>query len=369
MNGIIGSSIVPQGPQRILFLSATGWLGGPSRSLHLVIAHCERHWRCVLASPAGELADLVMGQGAAEEFVRLRRNPRWRKTSRLAASIVASTWLVTHGRIVNVVHANGLSELNAIAPGALISRIPVVVWSHSSAASPYAGRMARVWRRVLPSIRWAAVSEAARSVLVSSVGLSTDDVRIIANPIDLPAMTPNVGVRARISPTRVAYMSEPTELKGFGVLVETARLLEDERIEWRLYTTFVGRDSALRETSALRNVRVCGRTQNMASAYEQSDIVFVPSLVESFGRVAAEAMAFGVPVVATDIPSLRSLVGDNEAGLLFPPNDSRAAAQAVAELARDPRRCQTMGAAGRVRVAHFDPRLIVPQLEELYKSA
>lgn len=356
------------GRERILFLSATGWLVGPSRSLATVLFYCQDRWKCVLAAPPGELADLVRGQGTADEFLRLHRNPRWRKSSRVAASIVASTWLIRHRRIVRAVHANGLSELNAIGPGALVTRVPVIVWNHSSAASPIAGRMARIWRRLLSSVRWAAVSESARSALALATGLSPNDVQIIANPVDLPDESNN-SVRPLSSPVRVAYLSEPTEMKGFSVLVEAARLLEREEIEWRLYTRIVEGSSASELISPLGKVRVCGRTQNVASAYKQSDIVFVPSLRESFGRVAAEAMACGLPVVASDIPSLRSLVGDDVAGLLFRPNDPQAAARAVAALASDATRRQAMGTAERIRARRFDPRQIIPQLEALYTGA
>lgn len=75
----------------------------------------------------------------------------------------------------------------------------------------------------------------------------------------------------------------------------------------------------------------------------------VPSLLEPFGLVAIEAMAYGRPVVASRTGGLAEIVVDGETGRLVPPGDPQALAQALEELLGDPRRALWMGEAGRLR--------------------
>jgi glycosyltransferase involved in cell wall biosynthesis len=82
-------------------------------------------------------------------------------------------------------------------------------------------------------------------------------------------------------------------------------------------------------------------------------VVVCPSVQESFCRVAAEAMLNGIPVVGSDLEPVRALLGDGDAGLLFPVGDVAAGAEAIVRLARDPGLRQRLGDQGRARAAVF----------------
>jgi glycosyltransferase involved in cell wall biosynthesis len=92
----------------------------------------------------------------------------------------------------------------------------------------------------------------------------------------------------------------------------------------------------------------------------------VPSLRESFGRVVAEAMANGLPVVASDLEPIRDLLGDNAAGLLVPAGDVTAMSEAIGRLAGDPLLRDLLGREGRKRSSRFAPGPITWRLEQLY---
>jgi glycosyltransferase involved in cell wall biosynthesis len=79
------------------------------------------------------------------------------------------------------------------------------------------------------------------------------------------------------------------------------------------------------------------------------DLLLLPSWREAFGRVAAEAMAVGVPVLATDVGGPAEIVRDGVDGLLLPPRAPGAWAAAAAELLDDPQRRAAMGRAGAQR--------------------
>jgi glycosyltransferase involved in cell wall biosynthesis len=99
-------------------------------------------------------------------------------------------------------------------------------------------------------------------------------------------------------------------------------------------------------------VTIVGRVmQNeLAGWYRRAQIVVSPSLYEGFGLPAAEAMACGTPVVASDGGALPEVVADGETGLIVPAGDARALADALGDLLADPARCVELGTAGYRRV-------------------
>ncbi len=86
------------------------------------------------------------------------------------------------------------------------------------------------------------------------------------------------------------------------------------------------------------------------SLYGLMNILVVPSLFEGFGLTAAEAMAAGLPVVATRVDGLSEVVADKETGLLVTPGDSVVLAEALDKLLNEPETARTMGLRGLERV-------------------
>ena len=84
-----------------------------------------------------------------------------------------------------------------------------------------------------------------------------------------------------------------------------------------------------------QRVTLHGRTASPEIAFKQIDILVLPSAAEGFGLVLIEAMAAGVPVVATKVPGIRDVVTHNETGLLVPVGDPRAIAEAIHRIDHD----------------------------------
>ena len=90
---------------------------------------------------------------------------------------------------------------------------------------------------------------------------------------------------------------------------------------------------------------------------------------ESFGIALVEAMAAGVPVVATDIEGYREVVTDGADGLLVAPGDAVALAAAIARVLDDADLARHLRAAGRDTAASFDWSLVADRIEERYRWA
>ncbi|HJW60721.1 MAG TPA: glycosyltransferase family 4 protein, partial [Actinomycetota bacterium] len=126
---------------------------------------------------------------------------------------------------------------------------------------------------------------------------------------------------------------------------------------------------SLRAMTTTHPVSIEGKLVDVGTAYGRCDIVVCPSELESFCRVAAEAMLNGIPVVGSDLEPVRALLGDDEAGILFPVGDVDAAVKAVVRLATDPALRREQGAVGRQRAEAFAPDVVGAQFRRLYGLA
>jgi glycosyltransferase involved in cell wall biosynthesis len=108
-----------------------------------------------------------------------------------------------------------------------------------------------------------------------------------------------------------------------------------------------------RELGCGERLRITGRvaTAELVRLYRHAALVVVPSRYEGFGLPAAEAMACGAPVVATQAGALPEVVGVGGGGVLVPPDDPEALAKAIRTLLEQPETRRALGAQGRERIA------------------
>ncbi|MGB5808434.1 glycosyltransferase, partial [Castellaniella sp.] len=156
-------------------------------------------------------------------------------------------------------------------------------------------------------------------------------------------------------PVTVALAARLLRDKGVGEFVEAARLSASrgEGLRWRLAGSLdlenpasVQPDELLRWQSE-GAIDYVGECADVAGFYAQAHIVTLPSYREGLPKSLIEAAACGRPVVTTDVPGCRDAIEAGVSGMLVPPRDARALADAVAVLAADEDLRIRMGAAGR----------------------
>jgi glycosyltransferase involved in cell wall biosynthesis len=126
--------------------------------------------------------------------------------------------------------------------------------------------------------------------------------------------------------------------------------------------------AAAREAGVGDRVRFLGWREDVPRILAALSVFVLPSANEGMGLVLVEAMAMGVPVVATRVGGIPSVVPDGECGLLVEPGDVAGLAGAVAKLLADPALAARMGAAGRRRAAAYSVESMVEQLDGLYRE-
>ncbi len=357
----------------ILFVAVPAPMGGSNRSLATVLASLDGKVNRVLASPSfGAFRDVVEANGLAEELIDLPRKPgsyvdRW---LRIVGGLKVAAWVLRNRSRVTAIHANALTGLNLSIPGAILSRRPVVVWVHDPIGSKWGRFFGPIIRRLMPDLRIAAVSRTAEAVAVENGLCARGDAEIIPNPISADEVLATRVARDPDALT-IGLLGGTSARKGFDLLPAVAGQLLDQPVRWKLFMARKADSdsgSVWAKIDRLPDGLVSnpGRLTNVAEAYAQTDKVFCPSRNASFCRVAAEAMMNGLPVVASDIRPLQDLLGDDQAGILFPTGNSDAAVAAIKALANNPAMRERMGEEGRLRSKDFMPEGIARQLMNVY---
>lgn len=173
----------------------------------------------------------------------------------------------------------------------------------------------------------------------------------------------------------IGFAGRITRDKGIGELVAAWRQVRAaaENAWLVLVGTFEPEDPVpaelIAELRADERVRLVGWQEDTAPCFEAMDLLVLPSYREGFGNVLLEANAMELPTVATAISGCRDAVADQRTGILVPPRDGPALADALLRLVRDPELRRQMGTAGRQRViADFRPEIIHAGLLQLYPS-
>ena len=204
--------------------------------------------------------------------------------------------------------------------------------------------------------RLVTVSESSKRDITAQMGVDPDRLHIVPVGVDPTIFRPKPEI-ARVPGRLMTTASADVPMKGLAPLLESLAKVRTERPDAHLVV--IGRPKerskipALIETLGLTGAVefVSGvSTERIVELYAEAEVACVPSLYEGFSLPAVEAMACGVPVVATTGGAVPEVVGtDGETGLLVPPGDPSALATAILRALGDADLRARIGAAGRER--------------------
>ncbi len=223
---------------------------------------------------------------------------------------------------------------------------------------------------------------AHRSSLASWFKHHTDKVQELAFGVDTEFFSPGPSARMRLSlPTDVPVvlavggLDRAHAFKGIPILLKAF-----QHLDVQAHLLIVGDGDLKKEyEEQARLLGISARTHfvgrvdlaTLRDAYRSADVLAFPSVnsAEAFGLVLLEAQACGIPVIASDLPGVRTLVQHGESGMLVPPSDVDALSSALASMIVDLSRSRSMGVHAReIAKERFSWDRHLDGLEEVYRN-
>lgn len=289
-----------------------------------------------------------------------------------------------------IVHTRNLAALETVIP-ARTAGVPVRIhgehgWDVSDPeGNSHRYRIARRLYRPFVS-HYVALSGHIEKYLVNAIGVPRDRISRICNGVDTDRFHPTETGRGLLpgsplneSGLRVigtvgrlqAIKDQRNLIRAFALLLERMPASADD-----LRLMVVGNGPLRREIEAemLRlgvtdKVWLAGERADIPEVLRSMDIFVLPSRAEGISNTVLEAMASGLPVVATDVGGSSELVVSSRTGILVPARDPDLLADALAAYLTDPAQASAHGRAGRDRVqAEFSLDGMVARYTELYES-
>lgn len=213
-----------------------------------------------------------------------------------------------------------------------------------------------------------AVSDAVRRGLIGS-GVPASKIEIIHTGIEMPE--PASRNRQKSGPGEadfvIGHMGAFTAEKGQEVAAAAGALLRRSLPRARVILAGDGPLLTELRRNAPENVTFPGFLSDRAAFFAALDLFIMPSRSEAWGLAALEAMAHGVPVIASDAGGLPEIVEAGKGGWLVPAGDPEALARAITEAAADPDRLRAQGQKARERARLFSVDRMVDQTEAFYR--
>jgi len=284
---------------------------------------------------------------------------------------------IRNGRF-DIMHVHEPATPSVALSAVLLATSPVVGTFHAAIEdSPAYDRW--MWLMRLVDKRLDVRIAVSPAALAFPAGRFPGDYRIIPNGVTVEKYASAIG--APKVKGRILFIGRAEKRKGLGVMLKAFASLRRRLPEATLVIAGATRRDIYESTREpfgagpgpeLRGVEPLGwvTDEDKVRLLGEAEVVCAPSLAaESFGIVLAEAMAAGVPVVASDLPGYRAVLGDGNTGRLVPPNEPALLADALYEILGDPGERERLAAAGLVVAERLSWRRVTDQILEAYEDA
>ena len=239
------------------------------------------------------------------------------------------------------------------------------------------------YNRILKKIphKLIAISDSIKTNILEKLKVNQDKVITIYNGTDLSMFPDNVDIDNKKKefniPDNVSVVGVVGRLiiqKGHQYFLESIPFILRENKNILFLVVGKGKlkeglELLAKNLNISQYVRFIGYRRDVNIIIRLMDIVIVPSIFEAFGRVVTDSMACSKPIIAARVGGLEEIMVDGETGVLVPPKDAQAIANAIIGLLKDKIKAKQLGENGRKRVEEkFNGILFVDNTEKLFKD-
>jgi sugar transferase (PEP-CTERM/EpsH1 system associated) len=277
---------------------------------------------------------------------------------------------------VDIVHTRNAEAFFYGWIAARLAGVPVFIHSEHGRTFPEKSLRARVQRLMLRNVDAAfAVSERLKLDLIREIGVRSDRFEVLYNGVDLAKFRPHAIAATKDSnhPTlRIGSVGRLVAVKNYALLLKAFVRLP-KALRCKLVLVGDGPERPLLEQLASTlhiadRVEFAGHRDDVGQLLHSIDIFVLPSLSEGMSNTLLEAMAAGLPVLASDVGGNREIIEHEHNGLIFRSEDVEGAANQLARLVADADLRMALGIAAAERVRNkFSITAMLQGYEALYR--
>lgn len=369
--------------KRILFVGAEAAFFVTHR-LPLALAARANGYEVHVATPRGRLLEKIIESGLPWHEVVMQRKTHVVREARSVPNLVR-----LYRRLrPDLVHHIAIKAVLYGTIAARIARVPAVVNAVAGLGYAFDDRRARsLLGRALSfsfsnalrhrNMRVIFQNIEDREVFLKRGWITNDQAKLIrGSGVDTDLFT--TSSQPKPEPPLIVFASRLLASKGVAEFVEAARLVRTKGERARF--AIVGEPDPDNPETITREqldawgregfVETWGRRGDMHAVLHEATLFALPTYYrEGVPKALIEAASAGVPAITTDTPGCRDIVADGETGLLVPPRDAHALAEAVLTLLRDPARRARMSEAARTRVVdQFSLQHVIDDTLAIYRE-
>ena len=362
---------------RILFVSTSTTLGGAEKTLYCLATLLDpkqlQTAAVVSLKPFGPYAERLQALGVQTLSLGLRGRPGLKHVRELAKVIDHYKPDIVHAVMYQAIQLSRLAKGRCAHKFKLVSS-PRVNYRSRSAITLLVDRALKNRDDLL-----IAECEASRQFLIKKLGYKPEKVKTIHNGIDVagwPAskmdrQQKRLELRLGAQELLIGAIGRLDAQKGHYVLLEA---LAKVRKKYPAKLVIIGEgpkhaalEAQIKRLHLADAVWLLGERDDVTAWLSTIDVFALPSLWEGLPNALLEAMALGLPVVASAVDGVPEAVRDNETGLLVPPRQVEPLARRLAELCADPALRTRLVAQARAFVfEHFTLTRMIHQYEDAY---
>lgn len=260
-------------------------------------------------------------------------------------------------------------------------KIPIVVTEHD----PFVLRGFKGWlkNKLMNNVAAIiAISEASKKIIIEQNPELSEKITVVHNGIDIEEWQKQTKIESRNEYKRAEFRALPNEKiilcvaelherKGQKYLIEAAKILADVgTLNFKLVFVGDGPERKYYEklSAPLGNkVLFLGRKKEIAKLMSASYVFVLPSVREAFGLVLLEAACVSLPIIATNVGGIPEIIDDGKTGILVPPENPQALAEAINKLLQNPDLAANLARAAKSKVEmHFSAKTMAEKTAEVY---
>ncbi len=275
--------------------------------------------------------------------------------------------------------ASALRNLFVIALACFL-RIPVVTHLHGGGFAVFYGGLSPLFKRAVKwmfkkSSRVIVLGKRWFDLLADQIGVAPEKIVIVPNGVPRPSLTKGGSEKRSGTPCNILFLGLLCAEKGVSDLLSALALPSVKNLPWK--AVLAGNGSiAFYENEGLQ-LGLSGRVDfpgwvgrsEAERLLSEADILVLPSYIEGLPMVVLEALAYGLPVIATPVGSIPELLTDGQTALLVPPGNVQKLGEAIERLMTDAALRQKLSAQGRALFdKEADVRLAAMRIKAIYES-